>query len=228
MTDLSTRPVTLRQGAIDSFSIAGLDVRGKCGYWNNRASESLVPLVCDIGVVKNVHGSIVREKISVQYVAEVFADTLIVRHTPSHVSRMHKETIQQVMPLEGECLERHHRRDLPLEAGQFALLDGTHPFETVKKVLSRVLVIGQQRERTASQPFEARNSGHGFPHEFRPAPIKPLIKWRSLRDCSALRASSLAWESSGPPSPGAPASNPPGRSGCRTRVPALRGAVHIN
>ena len=129
-------------GRLRSFTTAGLNARTKLAYWNDRASESLLPLVCDIADVNTFHGSIVRAGIGDQYLAEVYADAQFVKHTRSHVSRMRDEIVHLHMPLEGECLERQHGREVRLQAGQFVLLDGTRPFETVIKGPSRVLVLG--------------------------------------------------------------------------------------
>ncbi len=127
---------------IESFSTFGLDPRRKLAFWNDRASESFSPLVCEPEDIRAFNGSIVRGSIGDMTLTEVFSEAQIVRHTRSHVARTKDSVFFLQLQLEGESVVRQDGRESLLRAGDFTLCDSTRRFEMVFTGANRMLVLG--------------------------------------------------------------------------------------
>src|SRR6266702_1665162 len=116
---------------IESFSTAGLDPRRKLAFWNDRASESFSPLVCEPKDIRVFNGSIVRGTVGDMTLSEVYSDAQIVRHSRSHVARTKDSMFFLHLQLEGESVSRQDGRESVLRAGDFTLCDSTRRYEMI-------------------------------------------------------------------------------------------------
>src|SRR5271168_1840712 len=123
---------------IESFSTAGLDPRHKLTFWNDRASESVSPLVSEPQDIRAFNGSIVRGTLGELSLAEVYSDAQIVRHSRSHVARTRDSMFFLHLQLEGESISRQDGRETLLHAGDFTLCDSTRRYEIIFKGANRM------------------------------------------------------------------------------------------
>lgn len=128
--------------AIQNISTHGLDARHKLAFWNDHVSASLLPLVCDPVDPARFDGSISRAKVGDHLLALVHADEQTVRHTKVHVSRMSRAIYYVKLQTQGRSLSCQQGREAELEPGDFALVDGTRPYETLHRGQNSMLVLG--------------------------------------------------------------------------------------
>ena len=73
--------------SVGLYSTDGIEPSRRMAYWNDRASECIVPLVSDATDVDSFRGSIRQGVIGDLTLAEVYSEAQIVRHTGAHVAR---------------------------------------------------------------------------------------------------------------------------------------------
>jgi AraC-like DNA-binding protein len=124
------------------YSTDDIERSRRMAYWNDRASECIVPLVSDATDVDSFRGSIRQGVIGDMTLAEVYSEAQIVRHTGAHVARTRVPLFFVQLQVEGECMERQNGRETRLTSGDFTLCDSSRKFETVFRGPNRMLLLG--------------------------------------------------------------------------------------
>jgi AraC-like DNA-binding protein len=154
------------------YSTDGIEPSRRMAYWNDRASECIVPLVSDVNDVDSFRGSIRQGAVGDVMLAEVYSEAQIVRHTGAHVARTRVPLFFVQLQVEGECIELQNGRETRLASGDFTLCDSSRKFETVFGGPNRMLLLGvpfrrlrqyvADPERLAAIPMRSATGLSGF------------------------------------------------------------------
>ena len=158
--------------SVGLYSTDGIEPSRRMAYWNDRASECIVPLVSDATDVDSFRGSIRQGVIGDLTLAEVYSEAQIVRHTGAHVARTKVPLFFVQLQVEGECIELQNGRETRLVSGDFTLCDSSRKFETVFRGPNRMLLLGipfrrlrqyvVDPERLAAVPTRSETGLSGF------------------------------------------------------------------
>lgn len=126
---------------LDCFSTVGLDARRKIALWNDRACETISPLVSDPMDLRTFNGSMNRLVLGDLSLTEVYSEAQIVRHSRNHVARTRSAMFFLNLMLEGQSSNRQDGREARLEPGDFTLFDSTRQYEVTFPASNRMLVL---------------------------------------------------------------------------------------
>jgi AraC-like DNA-binding protein len=132
---------------VESYSTDGIETSRRTTYWNDRASECIVPLVSDPTDLDRFSGTIRRSTIGELLFIDVSSEAQVVRHTREHAARTRTPLFFVQLQVHGECAERQIGREARLEAGDFTLCDTTRGYETSFNGPNRMLLLGVPRDR---------------------------------------------------------------------------------
>ncbi len=132
---------------VESYSTDGIESSRRTTYWNDRASECIVPLVSDPTDLDRFRGSIRRSTVGESMFIDVSSEAQVVRHTREHAARTRTPLFFVQLQILGECAERQFGREARLGAGDFTLCDTTRGFETSFRGPNRMLLLGIPRDR---------------------------------------------------------------------------------
>ncbi|PZN26222.1 MAG: hypothetical protein DIU71_18810 [Proteobacteria bacterium] len=119
-----------------------LDPRRRLELWNDSASSSFAPMVCDPLTPQPFNAGFVRGRLGEISLTEVHSDPVIVRHLRSHVAHCNQALFFLHVELEGQCVARQSGREALLQPGDFTLCDTEAPYELVSSGAKRMLVLG--------------------------------------------------------------------------------------
>jgi AraC-like DNA-binding protein len=134
-------------GRVDSYSTDGIEASRRANYWNDRASECIVPLVSEPNDVDRFHGSIRRSAVGGLTFIDVWSEAQVVHHTREHAARTRTPLFFIQLQIQGECSERQIGRETVLGAGDLTLCDTTRAYETSFNGPNRMLMVGVDRDR---------------------------------------------------------------------------------
>jgi AraC-like DNA-binding protein len=134
-------------GTVESYSTDGVESSRRAAYWNDRASECIVPLVSQPDDPDRFHGSIRRSTVGELTFIDVWSEAQVVRHTREHAARTRSPVFFIQLQLQGECSERQIGRETVLGAGDLTLCDTTRVYETSFNGPNRMLMVGVNRDR---------------------------------------------------------------------------------
>jgi len=134
-------------GRVESYSTDGIEPSRRASYWNDRASECIVPLVSEPDDLDRFHGSIRRSAVGGLTFIDVWSEAQVVHHTRDHAARMRTPLFFIQLQIQGECSERQIGRETVLGAGDLTLCDTTRGYETIFNGPNRMLMVGVERDR---------------------------------------------------------------------------------
>jgi len=134
-------------GRVESYSTDGIESSRRAAFWNDRASECIVPLVSEPEDLDRFYGSLRRGTVGELTFIDAWSEAQVVRHTREHAARTRSPLFFVQLQIQGECSERQIGRETVLGAGDLTLCDATRGFETAFNGPNRMLMIGVDRDR---------------------------------------------------------------------------------
>ncbi len=132
---------------VESYSTDGIESSRRATYWNDRASECIVPLVSEPADRDRFRGSIRRSEVGDLAFIDASSEAQVVRHTREHAARTRTPLFIVQLQILGECTERQIGRETRLGAGDLTLCDTARGYETTFYGPNRMLMLGVHRDR---------------------------------------------------------------------------------
>lgn len=127
---------------LETFSTTGLAAARRLEFWNDLTCSTFSPNVCDPRDLQCFEPRLSRAAVGQVLLSEVRSFPSVIRHTAEHVARSRKAMFFLHMQLDGRSGNRQEGREACLQAGDFALVDNTRPYQLAIEEPSTVLIVG--------------------------------------------------------------------------------------